>query len=468
MRILLRAPLPLSLLFGAFLALAAGIAPAADPVEKTLGNGLKVIVKTDHRAPVAVQQVWYRAGSMDENYGVTGVAHLLEHMMFKGTPTVPAGEFSRRIAALGGRENAFTSRDHTAYFQTLQSGLLPQAMQLEADRMAHLTLSPAEFAKEIQVVMEERRLRTDDNPQALLHEQLMATAYQTHPYHHPVIGWMNDLRQMTAADARDWYTRWYAPNNAVLVVVGDVDPQQVFAWAEQYYGAIPARTLPVRKAGEETPASGPRRVVVRAPAKQPLALLAWPAPRLADPARDADPYALEMLAAVLDGHASARLPQALVKNARIADEVGAGYDAIGRGPGLFTAEIVPAEGKSLAEAVAALKGELARVAREGVSAEELARVKAQLLAGQVFQRDSLFYQAMLIGEAETAGLSWRVIDARYVRLRAVTPEQVQAAAKAYLTDDRLTLAELEPLPLPASMPAGQMPKPMSSGGGHVH
>lgn len=441
-----------------------GIASAAEPVERVLPNGLKVIVKADRRAPVAVQQVWYRAGSMDESYGVTGVAHLLEHMMFKGTPTVPAGEFSRRIAALGGRENAFTARDHTAYFQTVQAKLLPQAMQLEADRMAHLSLTPADFAKEIEVVKEERRLRTEDNPQAQLNEQLMASAYQSHPYHHPVIGWMGDLKNMTVEDARTWYERWYAPNNATLVVVGDVEPEQVFAWAEQYYGRIPARGLPVRKSVSEVPVRGSRQVTVRAPAKQPMAILAWPAPRLVDPEKDVDPYALEMLAGVLDGHASARLPQVLVKNKRIADEVGAGYDAIGRGPSLFVAEVVPAEGQSLAGAVAALKAELLRVAREGVSADELERVKSQLLASQVFQQDSLFYQAMLIGEWETAGLHWASRQRRYERLRAITPAQVQSVAKTYLVDDQLILAELDPLPVPA----GTLPKTLSRGGGHVH
>ena len=219
----------------------------AEIVEQTLANGMRVIVKTDRRAPVAVSQVWYRAGSTDEFNGTTGVAHVLEHMMFKGTHEVPAGEFSRRIAAAGGRENAFTSRDHTAYFQTLQKDRLELALKLEADRMANLNLSADEFAKEIQVVMEERRLRTEDNPHARLYEGLMATMFQAHPYRRPIIGWMDDLKNMTVADARDWYQRWYAPNNATLVVAGDVDPVRVFAWAERYFGGIAARPLPERK-----------------------------------------------------------------------------------------------------------------------------------------------------------------------------------------------------------------------------
>src|SRR3972149_2914427 len=198
-----------------------GIAQA-EVFERTLANGLKVIVKEDHRAPVIVQQIWYKAGSMDESTGVTGIAHVLEHLMFKGTKTVPAGEFSKRIAAAGGRENAFTSYDYTAYFQQLHKSKLPLAMQLESDRMRNLNLTAADFAKEIKVVMEERRLRTEDNAHALLQEKMMAAIYQEHPYQHPVIGWMSDLESLTVGDAQAWYRRWYAPNNATLVIAGDV------------------------------------------------------------------------------------------------------------------------------------------------------------------------------------------------------------------------------------------------------
>lgn len=418
----------------------------AETHEHTLANGLKVIVKTDRRAPVVVSQLWYRAGSMDESYGTTGVAHVLEHMMFKGTAAVPEGEFSRRVAAAGGRENAFTSRDVTVYHQTLQASRLALALELEADRMVNLTLSPAAFAKEIQVVKEERRLRTEDNPQALLFEALMATAYQTHPYRHPVIGWMDDLEHMRVEDTRAWYERWYAPNNALLVVVGDVEPAAVFALAERYFGALPARALPPRRAFAEVEPRGMRTVTVKAPARLPAAYLAWHVPRLADPATDWEPYALEVLEGVLDGHASARLPRALVREQQVAVGVSAGYDPVARGPALFFVSLTAAEGKPLDEAVAALRREVERVQREGVSAEELERVKAQVLAAQVFQQDSLFFQAREIGAWESAGLGHQARGLRIERLRAVTPEQVQAVARRYLVDDRLTLARLEPLP----------------------
>jgi zinc protease len=436
----------------------------AETVEKTLANGLRVIVKTDHRAPVVVNQVWYKAGSMDETYGVTGVAHVLEHMMFKGTKEVPSGEFSKRIAAVGGRENAFTNRDHTAYFQTLQKDRLELAMKLEADRMHNLILSADEFAKEINVVMEERRMRTEDSPHSRLYEALMAAAYQTHPYHHPVIGWMQDLKNMTVDDARRWYENWYAPNNATVVIAGDVEPTQVFAWAEKYFGVLPAHVLPVRKAVAEVEQVGQRRLGLKAPAKLPAVFMAWQVPRITEPEKDVDPYALEILAGVLDGHASARLNQSLVREKQLATEVGAGYDSVSRGPALFLLDGTPAEGKSAAEVEQALKNEIARLVKEGISDSELNRVKAQVLAGQVFQQDSLFYQAMQIGEWATAGLDYRGRETRYAKLKAVTAEEVRAVARKYLTDDRLTVAVLDPQPLPAGKPAfGANPL----GAGHV-
>jgi len=266
-----------------------------------LDNGMRVIVKVDRRAPVMVSQVWYRAGAMDEFNGTTGVAHVLEHMMFKGTQNVPPGEFSKRIAAAGGRENAFTSRDHTAYFQQMQKDRLELSMELEADRMTHLVISDELFAREIQVVMEERRLRTDDQPQSVVYERLMATAYQVHPYRRPIIGWMDDLKSMTAQDARDWYARWYAPNNATLVVAGDVVADEVIALAKRHFGALPARALPERKPQAEPMQVGGKRIVVKAPAQLPYLLMAWHAPTLKDWARDTEPYALQILAGVLSG-----------------------------------------------------------------------------------------------------------------------------------------------------------------------
>lgn len=419
----------------------------AEVFETTLGNGLKVVVKEDHRAPTVVQQIWYHAGSMDERTGVTGVAHVLEHMMFKGTKSVPAGEFSRRIAAAGGRENAFTSYDYTAYFQQLHKSKLALAMQLEADRMHNLVLSNAEFGKEIRVVMEERRWRTDDDAHALLDERLMATAYQEHPYRTPIVGWMNDLENMTADDARAWYHTWYVPNNATLVIAGDVDAKTVFALAQRYYGAIPAGKLPARKPYLEPAQRGIKRLVVKAPAELPHLVMAYHAPTLRDVKNDWQPYALSVLAGVLDGNDSARLNRSLVREQQIATAIGAGYGNTSRGPTLFSLEATPAPGKTVNELEAALREQLQLIVRDGVTEEELRRVRAQVTAAEVYKLDSVFYQAMQIGQMESIGLSHRDLPLMLQKLQAVTAEQVREAARTIMQDDQLTVAVLDPQPL---------------------
>lgn len=421
--------------------------------EHTLSNGLRIIVREDHRSPAVVSMVWYKAGSMDEFNGTTGVAHVLEHLMFKGTKTVPAGEFSRIIAAAGGRENAFTGHDYTAYFQQLQNSKLPLALKLEADRMVNLTLSREEFGKEIKVVMEERRLRTDDQPHALLEEQLRANAFESSPYRVPVIGWMNDLENMRVADARNWYRSWYAPNNALLVVVGDVESKAVFALAQRYFGGIRPRPLPLRKPQAEPRQDGIKRVSVKAPARLPYLLMGYHVPVLRDADRDWEPYALEILAGILDGYDAARLNRDLVREGRLAASVGASYDSVSRGPGMFILEGTPSQDKSVREIEAGLRGELAKVADAGVGEDELQRVKAQVAASHVFRRDSMFYQALLIGSLEMAGLSYRSMDRQVSKLRAVTAAQVQEVARRYFKDDNLTVAVLDPQPLPEGKPA---------------
>ena len=432
-------------------------AALANPYEKTLANGLRVIVQEDRRAPTAVHMVWYRAGSMDEVDGASGVAHVLEHMMFKGTRRLKPGEFNKRVAAAGGRDNAFTSLDYTAYFQQVPSPRLGEMMALEADRMANLVLDAKEFAQEIKVVMEERRLRTEDNPQAQVHEKQMAAAFQAHPYRRPIIGWMNDLENMTAADARDWYRRWYAPNNAYVIVVGDVNKDAVFRLAEKHYGRIPARTLPGRKPQLEPAQVGIKRIEVRAPAKLPYLSMAWKAPVLRDLHKEREPYALEMLAAVLDGHEAARFSRNLVRGSKIAVSAGAGYDATVRGEALFVVSGTPAEGRSVAELEAALRAEIVRVASEGVSAQELERVKTQTIAAQVYKRDSMMAQAMEIGRLEASGVHWRDIDILLEKIRSVTAEEVQAVAKKYFGDATLTVAVLDPQPLPEGAPQKSVP-----------
>ena len=455
---MLRSPLRRTLrnaLLGGTAALALAAGAHANPYETTLSNGMKVIVKEDRRAPSAVHMVWYRSGSMDEPDGVSGVAHVLEHMMFKGTAEVGPGEFNRRVAAVGGRDNAFTSRDYTAYFQQVPPARLGEMMALEADRMKNLVITDEEFARELEVVKEERRLRTDDKPRALVYEQLMATAFQSHPYRRPVIGWMPDLEDMRSEDARTWYRRWYAPNNAYLVVVGDVDHKAVFRDAARHYGALEAAELPARRIPGEPQQRGPRHAVVKGPAELPYLAMAWQVPALRDPAGDRDAYALQVLAAILDGYDGARLTRRLVRDSRIAVSAGAGYDGTGRGPSLFYLDGVPAPGQTVDSLQRALRDEVRRIANAGVSEAELARVKAQAVASQVYKHDSLMGQAMEIGRLEAVGLSWRDEDTLLAGLRAVTAAEVRSVARRYFDDEGLSLARLDPQPLPAQRSAAR-------------
>ena len=412
--------------------------------EFKLDNGMKIIVREDHRAPVIVSQVWYLVGSMDEFNGTTGVAHVLEHMMFKGTKDVPAGQFSKTIASNAGKDNAFTNRDYTTYFEQLRSDKLELAMKLESDRMVNLSFSDEEFGKEIRVVMEERRLRTEDKAHALVYEQLLATAYNASPYGRPVIGWMNDLENLKADDARAWYKRWYAPNNATLVIVGDVDPKQVLTLAKQYFGPLKAQDLPERKPQTEPTQLGVKRIVVKAPSQLPYLAMAYHAPVLRDAAKDWEPYALQMLVGILDGGESSRLNKSLVRDTRIANSAGAGYDAMERGPGMLIFDGTPSDGKTIPELETALRGQLEKIKTDGVTDDELNRVKSQIIASQVFGLDSMFGQAMQIGRTENAGFSWRDINVMLDKLKAVTAAQVKEVAQKYIQDDRLTVAVLDP------------------------
>ncbi|MBK1693140.1 peptidase M16 [Chromatium weissei] len=436
----------------------AALAAPAPVVEYTLDNGLKILVKPDHRAPILTTQIWYRIGSSYEHSGITGISHLLEHMMFQGTERFAPNEFSRIVAENGGSENAFTGDDYTAYFENLASDRLAIAFELEADRMRHLTLGQTEFAKELEVVKEERRMRTEDDPQALTTERFNAVAYDVSPYRNPVIGWSGDLAQLQAADLREWYRLWYAPNNATLVVVGDVEPARVLALATQYFGGLKAETITPPKMPVEPEQRGEKRLIVKAPAKEPYVLMGYKTPALADAAELWEPYALEMLASILDGGNSARFARELVRGSQVAASASASYSAFQRLAGLFALDAVPSTGHSIAEVEQAIRAQIARVQTEPVSAEELTRVRTQVIAAKVFQQDTLFYQAMELGMLATIGLDWRLAE-RYVdNLTAVTPEQVQAVARKYLISDRLTVAVLDPQPLAAEQSASTSSK----------
>jgi zinc protease len=424
--------------------LLAGSATAGTVTEAMLENGMKVIVKEDHRAPVVVSQVWYKVGSSYETDGITGISHMLEHMMFKGTEKIGPNQFSEIIAENGGRENAFTGQDYTAYFQRLEKSRLPIALELEADRMRNLTLPEDEFLKERDVVTEERRMRTEDKPTSLTYEQFMATAFQTSPYHHPIIGWMDDIRSYTIEDLRRWYRMWYAPNNATLVVAGDVSAEVVIALAQQHFAPLKPSVLEPPKPRREVKQLGPREVVVRVPAEVPYLLMGFPVPTVTTAQEGWEPYALEVLAYVLDGGDSSRMSKRLVRGAQIAASAGVGYDPYDRLQTLFLLDGVPAEGRTVAELKQALLDQLKQVQQNPVTQAELDRVKAQVVASKVFERDSVFYQAMQIGTLETIGLDWQEMDRYADNIRSVTAEQVMAVAKRYIDTDRLTTAVLEP------------------------
>lgn len=444
-------------------ALAAGASPSGIH-EYLLDNGLKLIVKEDRRAPVVVSQVWYKVGGSYEDVGITGISHALEHMMFQGTKKHPSGEFSRIIAEHGGRENAFTGRDYTAYFQQLEASRLPISFELEADRMRNLLLSKDEFTREMEVIKEERRLRTEDDPQALTYEQLSATAFVASPYHNPIVGWMDDIENLTAADLRRWYDLWYAPNNAVVVVVGDVDAAEVHKLARRHFGRIKTRDIPVLKPRLEPVQRGERRVTVRAPARIPYLFMAYKTPVLRTATVAWEPYALEVLAGVLDGGDSARLARHLVREEGVAAGAGARYGLYSRHDDLLILSGTPAQGRDTAELEAALRRQIERLREELVTPAELARIKAQVVASDVYERDSVFYQAMVIGMLETVGLDWRLSEAYVDGIQAVTAEQVREVARKYLNDDQLTVAVLEPLPI---APAAAT-RPAVQGGRHAH
>lgn len=436
----------------------------ADVSEFELENGLKLIVKEDHRAPVVVSQVWYKVGSSYEHNGITGISHVLEHMMFKETKNLKPNEFSQIIAENGGEQNAFTGRDYTAYFQKLHKDRLEVSFKHEADRMRNLVISEDELLKEREVVAEERRMRTDDNPKSMLRESFNATAFVNSPYHHPVIGWMSDINHYQADDLRAWYQKWYAPNNATVVVVGDVEPKAVLALAKQYFAPLKPEQIATVKPQIEVEQKGIREIKVKAPAELPYLMMGWKIPVVATASEDNawEPYALEVMAGILDGGNSARFAKELVREQQVATSVGAGNSLFSRLKDLFLVAGTPANGKSVDELKAAVFKQIERIKNEPVTQQELDRVKAQVVAEAVYERDSVFYQAMQIGMLETIGLDWKLSDQYVENVNAVTAEQIQAVAKKFFIDDKLTTAELVPLPLDGRRPVA------APGGNHVH
>jgi zinc protease len=420
-----------------------------------LKNGMKIIVQENRRAPVLVTQVWYKVGGSYEHDGITGVSHVLEHMMFKGTSEVPEGKFSEIIAAHGGKENAFTSKDYTAYFQRISNDHLELCLSLEADRMRNLLLGDEEFRKEIEVIKEERRLRTDDKPTALTYERFNAVAYTNSPYRQPIIGWMEDLETMKIEDLREWYQTWYAPNNATLVVVGDVSAKEVFSLAKEYFGPLKAAEIPQPKPRKEARQYGVQRLQVKVPARVPFVVMGYKVPVLNTAENRDDVYALELLAGLFDGGNSSRFSENLVRGSQVATSVNASYNIYALHDSLFTLSAIPANGTSIDAMEAAIIQQITAIQEQAPSQDELARVKAQVIASSVYEQDSSFYQAMKIGIMETVGLGWQTKDEYVDRIKAVTAEQVQAVARKYFIENHLTVAELVPQTTASRQPASE-------------
>ena len=412
------------------------------PETFTLANGLQVVVVPNRRAPVVSHMVWYKVGAADEPAGQSGLAHLLEHLMFKGTPAVPDGQFSQLVARNGGEDNAFTSYDYTAYFQNIAKDRLGLVMELEADRMRNLTLSDAQVASEINVVLEERHQRVDNNPAALLGERSAALVFLNSPYRRPVIGWEHEVRGLTRSQVLDFYRRWYHPGNAIVVVAGDVSVDEVRPLAERIYGAIPAAAAAERPLVDEPPPLAARRVSLE---DGRVTQAAWSRHYLAPSARSGDgrqAAALEVLAAVLGDGATSRLYRSLVVDAGPAVSAAAMYDPTLRGPSRFTISASPRPGVALSTIEAAVEA-VVRAVRDGdLAAEDIERAKKRLIAEAVYARDSLSHGAHALGEALSIGLPIVSVEEWPQAIAAVSRDEVIAAARTVLDDSHAVTALL--------------------------
>lgn len=424
------------------LLLTAALPAAAQTLKRTLPNGMKVIIKEDRRAPVAVSRLWYKVGSTDEQPGKTGLSHALEHMMFKGTAKVPAGEFSRRVAALGGSDNAYTSREETVYVTDMAVKNLPQVLEMEADRMVNLNFSDKDFDNEMKVIREERRMRAEDDPGGKLWENLLGNVYLKPANRSPVIGYMEDISRLKAGDLRGWYRQWYAPNNATLVIVGDVDAGNTMRTVEKLFGGIPSRPLPARNDLNEEAVREPKTAQTGAITAQPMFGLAYRVPPLRS-LNDKTPYALDVLADILGGNSSSRLDKNLLRGTQKAAAVNIQYEMFGNSPTLLIVSGMPAQGVQVQELVDAVRKEIADIAQNGVSRAELARIRSQSEAAEIFGKDSMDTQASLIGVLETHGFSYTDEAAIRRKLSQVSAKDVQEAAKL-LVPQRETLMVVTP------------------------
>ncbi len=414
--------------------------------EAKLDNGLKIVVREDHRAPVIVSQVWFKVGSADEYTGITGISHALEHMMFKGTKKFPDGSYSDIIAKNGGTDNAFTTDDFTAYYAELDASKLELSFELEADRMQNLIITAEEFAKEKQVIKEERRLRTDDNPQMLTYERFMAAANISGPYHHPVIGWMHDIEQMTAEDLQMWYDNWYGPNNAVLVVAGDVDADKVIELAKKHFGKVTKKALLKTKNYQEIGALGETRIVVKKKAMLPYLMFGYNVPAISEFTKEESyaPYALLLAAYALDGGNSSRFSKTLIRRDELAIGLGTYYDPFQRYSSQFKLTGIPAGKHTVEDLEKGILSQIELLKTELIGDAELNKIKTQIISSEIFGKDSIAEQAITIGSFECIGLSWKDAEQYVENIKAVTAEQIKEVVEKYLVSDQKTVAILDP------------------------
>ena len=425
---------------------------AEDVHEYHLKNGLTVLVEEDHRAPIVISEIWYKVGSSYEPNGITGISHALEHMMFRGTKKFGPGVLEKIVSENGGEQNAFTDSDFTAYFQKFSADKLAVSFELEADRMRNLLLRPQDFLKEIQVVMEERRMRVDDNPQEILLERLNAAAFVACPYHHPVIGWKNDLQNMTVEDLRKWYETWYAPNNAILVVVGDVKPNLVYQLAQTYFSNLKPINLPKIKPEKDLPPLGEKRLIIHTPAQLPWLVMAYPVPVIKQGLNSQDPYVLHLIATLLSEGNSARFAKNLVRDQQIAADANALYNPISRLDSLFLLQATPTSGHNLTELELSLLQQIKQLQTFSVNTEELARAKAQIAADKIYREDSITAKANELGSLAAINLPWQIERDYLKHINAITPRQIQAVANKYLLASHLTIAYLLPLSINTTVP----------------
>lgn len=410
-----------------------------------LNNGLVLYVKEVHRAPVVFSSVWYKVGSGNEPNGLTGISHMLEHMMFRGSKNYGPGVLEKLVNENGGSQNAMTTNDYTVYYQFMPANKLDVVLQLEADRMHNLSLDDQAFKNERNVVMQERRMRVDNDPQMLLYERLNAAALVNNPYHHLPIGWMTDIENYTIQDLQKWYDTWYVPNNAFIVVVGDVNSEQVYQAVNRYFSAIKPRELPTLKPRAEIANLGNTTVNVSAPAQMPAVFLAFNTPTLATEKNTPTPYALDILSGILCGDNSSRLQKSLVLTQRIANSVQCSYSPLYLHQNLFYIYAVPNPPHTIQELTNSITAEIKKVQTNPISAEELERVKTTVKAQKIYERDSLQAQAFAIGAPESLNLPWELIENYPQAIDKINAQDLQNAAKLWLAPMNATIGILHPL-----------------------